>query len=173
MSSANRTTDMNEEGCDGCALGRRAFLRDAGLLAVSALVALGATPEVAAASVRHITATDGVGEDKQYPVPATDGVQIDKKNALMLARYQGMVFAFSLACPHQNTALRWYDKDHQFECPKHHSKYRPDGVFIEGRATRGLDRYAVRKEGNAVIADLDKLYEEDKDEPWKTAFVTV
>jgi hypothetical protein len=46
-------------------------------------------------------------------------------------------------------------------------------VFIEGRATRGLDRYAVRKEGSAVIADLDKLYEEDKDEQWKTAFVTV
>jgi nitrite reductase/ring-hydroxylating ferredoxin subunit len=173
MSSAKQPNDNETDACDGCSLGRRAFLRDAGLLAAGALIALGATPEWAAASIRHITATDGLGEDKQYPLPAADGVQIDKKNALMLARYQGTVFAFSLACPHQNTALRWYDKDHQFECPKHHSRYRPDGVFIEGRATRGLDRYAVRKEGSMVIADLDKLYEEDKDEQWKTAFVTV
>ena len=155
--------------CDGCALGRRAFLRDAGLLAASALAALGAAPDVAAASVRFVTA----GEDKSYPIPVKDGVQIDKSNALMLARYQDKVWAFSLACPHQNTALKWYDKDHQFECPKHHSTYRPDGTFIEGRATRGLDRYAVRKEGDKVIADLDKLFEEDKDEQWKTAFITV
>jgi hypothetical protein len=32
-------------------------------------------------------------------VPATDGVQIDKANALMLARYQGMVFRLLAGLP--------------------------------------------------------------------------
>ena len=28
------------------------------------------------------------------------------------------------------TALKWAPRDAQFQCPKHHSKYRPDGSFI-------------------------------------------
>ena len=94
----------------------------------------------------------------------------------MITRWQGKVFVYGLACPHQNTALRWYDKDAQFECPKHHSRFTPDGVYIKdsGRATRGLDRYAVRRDGNNVVANLDTLYQEDEDEAaWKAAFLTV
>ena len=37
-----------------------------------------------------------------------------------------------------------------------------------------MDRFAVRKEGNNILVDLDKVYEEDSDpKEWKTAFVTV
>jgi hypothetical protein len=33
---------------------------------------------------------------------------------------------------------------------------------------------AVRKDGNNVVANLDKVYQEDEDEAaWKAAFVTV
>ena len=66
----------------------------------------------------------------------------------------------------------WEAKDGQFECPKHHSKYRPDGTFIEGRATRGLDRFSVRMDGNNVIVNLDKLFEEKKDAGWDAAYVS-
>jgi Rieske Fe-S protein len=91
-------------------------------------------------------------------------------------RWQGKVFVYSLGCPHQNTVLKWSDKDSQFECPKHHSRFSPDGIYVpdSGRATRGLDRFAVRKDGGNVVANLDKLYQEDDNEAeWKTAFITL
>jgi nitrite reductase/ring-hydroxylating ferredoxin subunit len=162
------------DACHGCVLGRRAFLRDAGLIATGALVALGVSPARAAAMpLELVSALGGSGDEKSYAIPTEDGAQIDKENSTIVARSEGKVYVFSLACPHQNTAIKWYGKDKQFECPKHHSKYRPDGTFIEGRATRGLDRFAVKKNGEQVVADLDKLYEEKKDEEWKTAFITL
>jgi cytochrome b6-f complex iron-sulfur subunit len=112
-------------------------------------------------------------EEKSYPIPATDGVQIDKDQDVIIARTQGKVFAFNLACPHQNTAIRWDAGKTRFQCPKHKSIYTPEGVFVEGRATRGLDRFAVRKDGNSIVVNLDSLYEQDKDaEKWSKAFVT-
>jgi Rieske Fe-S protein len=164
--------------CDGCALvARRDFLREAGLIAAGVLVALGASPaRAAAAPIGLVAGSRGGREDKSYPIPANDGTQIDKDNSTMITRWQGKVYVFSLACPHQNTALRWYDKDGAFECPKHHSRFDANGIYQKdsGRATRGLDRFAVRKDGNNVVANLDKLYQEDEDEAlWKTAFVTL
>jgi nitrite reductase/ring-hydroxylating ferredoxin subunit len=164
--------------CGGCSLvARRDFLRDATLMAASALVALGIAPSLAsAAPVSFITPIGGGREDKTYPIPAADGVQIDKGSDAILARFQGKVYAFSLACPHQNTTLKWSDKEHQFECPKHHSAFTPDGIYIKdsGRATRGLDRLAIRKDGNNVVVNLDKAFQEDENEAaWKTAFVAV
>ena len=163
-----------EASCDGCALvGRRDFLRDASLLAAGALVALGAAPSVAAAApIEMISALGGGREDKTYAIPAKDGAQIDKDADTIVTRWQGKLYVFALSCPHQNTAVRWYDKDGKFECPKHHSRYEPDGAYIKdsGRATRGLDRFAVRKDGNNVVVNLDKLYQEDEDEAaWKAA----
>jgi nitrite reductase/ring-hydroxylating ferredoxin subunit len=164
--------------CDGCPLvPRRDFLRDAGLFAAGVLVALGALPSAAAAaSVELVSSVGGGREDKAYAIPAKDGAQIDKSEDTMIARWQGKVYVFALTCPHQNTALKWYDKDGQFECPKHHSRFSPEGVYVKdsGRATRGLDRFAVRRDGNNVVANLDKLYQEDDNEAdWKTAFITL
>ena len=175
MSNHNQAPSENDsEACDACVLGRRAFLRDAGLIATSAFVALGMAPARASAlPLELVSAVDAQGDEKSYAIPAGDGAQIDKKEGIIVARAEGKVYVFSLACPHQNTAIRWYDKEKQFECPKHHSKYRPDGTFIEGRATRGLDRFAVKKNGDMVVAELDKLYEDKKDEEWKTAFITL
>jgi Rieske Fe-S protein len=113
-------------------------------------------------------------EEKSYPIPAADGAQIDKDTDVILSRVQGKVFAFNLACPHQNTAIRWDGGKSRFQCPKHKSIYTPEGVFVEGRATRGLDRFAVRKDGNSIVVSLDSLYEQDKDaDKWSKAFVVV
>jgi Rieske Fe-S protein len=174
----NDAGDPRHDPCAGCAaIPRRDFLRDAGLYAAGVLVALGAAPSHAfAAPVNFISATGGGREDKTYPIPAQDGTQIDKGAEAMLTRWQGKVYAFALACPHQNTALRWYDKDAQFECPKHHSKFDPQGNYIKdsGRATRGLDRLAIHKDGNNVVVNLDKVFQQDDDEAsWNTAFVSL
>jgi Rieske Fe-S protein len=101
-------------------------------------------------------------------------VQIDKDMDVILSRSQGKLYAFNLACPHQNTAIRWDGGKGRFQCPKHKSIYTPDGVFVEGRATRGLDRFATRKDGNSIVVNLDSLFQEDKDnDKWKMAFVTL
>ena len=172
------TTKYDEADCDGCPLvPRRDFLRDAGLMAAGILVALGAAPASAAAlPLEFVSPLGGAREDKAYAIPAKDGTQIDKGNDTIITRWQGKVYVFALSCPHQNTTLKWSDKDNQFECPKHHSRFTPDGQYIadSGRATRGLDRLAVRKDGTNVVANLDKVFQEDENEAdWKAAFITV
>jgi len=175
----------DHSSCSGCVSGlsvpRRAFLVDAGRFAAGVLVALGAAPRDAHALpidfISPVASPTGGGrEDKAYPIPAADGTQIDKDNSTIVTRWQGKVYVYSLGCPHQNTAIKWYDKESQFECPKHHSRFSPDGIYVKdsGRATRGLDRFAVRKDGANVVANLDKLYQEDENEAeWKAAFITL
>ncbi len=158
------------------ATGRREFLIEALRAGAVALAAIGLTPAGAdAMPTRFVSAAAGLSrKDVTYPAPTADGVQIDKGNEVILARVGKQVFAFVLACPHQNTALRWEGDDQRFQCPKHKSKYRPDGTFIEGRATRGMDRYAVKLVGASVVVDLDTVYQEDMDKSaWQQAVVTL
>jgi nitrite reductase/ring-hydroxylating ferredoxin subunit len=163
--------------CSGCAIAetsRRQFLRDAGLAAAAALALVSAPSRLLAEPLRLIAAKSTGGTMRTYPVPATDGVSIDKENEVILVRWQNAVYAFALSCPHQNTALRWEEDNKQFQCPKHHSKYRPDGTFIEGRATRGMDRYSITKGATSVTVDIDKIFEQEADEKeWTTAVVHV
>lgn len=135
--------------CGGCELSRRSFLW--GTLVLAGL------------PLARLAALSRNGEDHVYAMPAQDGAAIDRENQIILVRYQSHVYAFSLSCPHQNTALRWIEADQRFQCPKHHSKYQPDGVFISGRATRGMDRHAIRRDGDTVVVSLDVVFRDDVD----------
>jgi cytochrome b6-f complex iron-sulfur subunit len=160
--------------CNECPLmDRRGFLRAAAFLTAgaSAALAVGANRVFALPVVTGVPLTP---EEKAFPIPADDGVQIDKDLDLILSRTKEKIFAFSLACPHQNTAIKWEADNHRFQCPKHHSIYTPEGVFVEGRATRSLDRFVVRKDGNSIVVNLDSLLQEDEDgDKWKSAFLAV
>ena len=174
--NAEQIDDTPADDCAGCTLkNRRSFLLESASLVAAALVGLGLDPRNASALPVRLMAAHRVGQtDNVYPIPADDGVTIDHDNDLMLARYQGKVFAFSLACPHQNTALRWLQAEGRFQCPKHKSKYAPDGTFLSGRATRSMDRYALRKEGTNIVVDTGRMYEQDKDaKEWDAAWVSV
>jgi nitrite reductase/ring-hydroxylating ferredoxin subunit len=163
--------------CDGCPLiGRRDFLRDATLSAAGLLAALGADPTAVMAQRATVAPLSRVGEEVTYGIPSADGTEIDRRSGTMVTRWQGKVYVHSLACPHQNTGLRWYQKDGRFECPKHHSRFAPDGEYVEdsGRATRGLDRFAVRRDDANVVANLEQLYRQDHETAeWSAAFVAV
>jgi nitrite reductase/ring-hydroxylating ferredoxin subunit len=166
------------DDCESCPLGvvveRREFLRDALARTLVALGALSVLSNRAAALPVAFTTGTGARADKAYALPAVDGVLIDKDESVIIARFENRAYAFSLACPHQNTAIRWEADNHRFQCPKHKSRYRPDGSFIEGRATRGLDRFALRREGEQLFVNLDALYREDKNAAeWATAFVNL
>jgi Rieske Fe-S protein len=153
----------------GC--GRRDFISGGvTLLALATLFA----PTAGAMPVRFASALLRRGTAITYPVPATDGVTIDRDEGVIIARAGQQVFAFSLTCPHQNTALRWQAKANEFQCPKHKSRYRPDGVFIAGRATRAMDRFAISRDGANLVVDVDRLYEADKQPTeWSAAVVAL
>ena len=168
----------DDDPCSGCVhfQDRREFLRDAALLATGILVGLGLSP--ARASALAIGYAKGRRNDGQsevaYPIPAADGTTIDKHNQVILVRFQGVAYAFALSCPHQNTALRWLNDEGRFQCPKHKSRYQPDGTFISGRATRNMDRLPIRSDGKQLMVDVDRVFESDKDPAgWKAAGVKV
>lgn len=172
-----RNESDNHAQCDAadCAVPptRRQFLRDAFLSVAGALVAVGASKATAfAMPLEFTTAMRSKGTQRNYAIPAGDGAQIDKDNEVILVRWQNAMYAFSLSCPHQNTALKWSQSDHRFQCPKHHSEFTPDGAYVpdSGRATRNMDRFAITRDAAGVSVDLDKLYQEDTDGPqWAAA----
>jgi nitrite reductase/ring-hydroxylating ferredoxin subunit len=152
---------------------RRQFLRDAFLSVAGAMVAVGMSRTNALAMSLDMTAPVRTrGALRTYAIPVADGAQVDKDNDVILVRWQDVMYAFSLACPHQNTALKWDDKG--FQCPKHHSEFTPTGTYVpdSGRATRDMDRYAITRDGAGVSVDIDKLYQQDTDgAAWAAAIV--
>ena len=165
-----------EKDCGSCPIAhgttRRDFLRDAAIGVAGVLATLGLSRSAAALPVSMIEAVARGKNTINYAIPSADGVQIDKDNEVILVRWQNAVYAFNLSCPHQNTALRWNDASKQFQCPKHKSKYTPAGSFISGRATRGMDRFAISRAGANVVVDVDRMYQEDENAAeWKGALI--
>lgn len=165
-----------DDPCRHCPLeSRRDFVRDAAVVIAGILAGLGLDArEARAFSWRPVTPVASRDEEHSYPIPATDGAMIDKDNQVIVVRWQGKAYGFNLSCPHQNTALHWEAEDHQFQCPKHHSRYQPDGVFISGRATRSMDRFGVRRDGDHIVVDVDQYYRQDENlAQWSAAFLTL
>jgi Rieske Fe-S protein len=151
---------------------RRIFLELACFTISAAALGLSAT-DLAALPVVFGEGTAS-GSEHRYPIPAGDGVTIDKVTQVIIVRYQSRAYAFNLACPHQNQMLRWLPKEGRFQCPKHESRYQPNGTFIDGRATRNMDRLAIRVDAGSLAVDVDKMFQSDKDPAgWAAATVTI
>lgn len=154
---------------------RREFLLRVTTAVGAIMAGLAATPRDATALPLALgRALAAQGDELTYPIPAAEGAIIDRANEVIVVRWKSGIYAFNLSCPHQNTALKWLGGDQRFQCPKHKSKYRPDGTFISGRATRNMDRFAVRRSGKNLIVNVGKMYASDKQKPlWDGAQVTV
>jgi Rieske Fe-S protein len=143
-----------------------------GFASLAVLAALGVPQRAAAAVTPLLTRARRVGGNPAYPIPAQDGVQIDRDQEVILVRWQGAVYAYNLSCPHQRTALRWNQADGQFQCPKHHSKYWPDGAFVSGRATRGMDRFSLTRSADEVVVNVGAMHKENQDQSgWDAAIL--
>src|SRR3954470_14757727 len=113
MAKDERGNAASRPDCDGCTLmNRREFLR--GAVFVTAGAAALASTAQSAMALPVVAGMRGLGEEKSFPIPAADGAQIDKDLDLILSRAEGKVYAFSLACPHQNTAIKWEADRHRF-----------------------------------------------------------
>jgi Rieske Fe-S protein len=169
MSDILGTPAVPPPRCDGCEPARRLFLIRAAQAAAAA-IGIAVVPSLA----RAVPLSHGApgAPERRYAIPPADGVLVDEDASLVLARHAGSVYALSLACPHKRTAVRWQPATGRFECPKHRSRYQPDGVFISGRATRSMDRFAIRRDGAFVVADTGRMYREDTDvAAWRAAVV--
>jgi nitrite reductase/ring-hydroxylating ferredoxin subunit len=114
------------------------------------------------------------GDERRYAIPPADSVNIDRSAQMIVVRYQGHAFVFALSCPHQNYAVKWVEGDHRFHCTKHDSVYEEDGRHVSGRATRNMDRYAIRRDGDAIVVNIHKWFESDKDpNEWNGATIAV
>jgi len=152
---------------------RRQFLQSAGCFGVT-LALLGLSTGTVRALPVLITEGIQDGGERRYPIPPTDSVSVDHAAQLIVARVDGRVFVFALSCPHQNNAVKWLPTEHRFQCTKHDSQYRPDGVHTAGRATRNLDRYVIRRDGEAIVVDLHRWVQSDKDPAgWEAAAIAV
>lgn len=153
--------------------GRREFLRH-GLMAVAALTALGVSADRLHALSRLEALGVADGDLLRYPLPTSDGATIDAEHDVIVARFEGRVHAFKLECPHRGTDVEWQGDRGRFYCPKHKSTFQPEGTLIGGKAERGLDRYAVRREGNEIVVDTSVTIRSDRDaDAWSAAAVTL
>src|SRR5882757_4573901 len=132
-------------GCDsdsdtgaGSISTRRAFLQSTGGCFAITVAVLGLGVDRALALPVLMTEGAQSGGERRYPIPATDSVNIDRSAQLIVTRFQSNVYVFALSCPHQNAAVKWLAKDHRFQCTKHDSEYKPDGLYTTGHATRNL-----------------------------------
>lgn len=178
MGSEIRATPASrDEQCAECPLvvDRRAFLRGAALAAAATLAALGAAPGAAfAESVRAIAPLSVTGGQRSYRMPTADSVAVDSANDVIIARWQGRVYAFSIKCPHRGTRLQWHADETRIFCPKHKARFRPDGAHDSGRRSRDLDRFDARRQGDELIVNFDALRRADTDAAaWTAAAVQV
>src|ERR671910_3195997 len=179
MANTRNLTIVSEGSPDGCGScsrpSRRGFLGQISTAALGAALASELTGlEVEALPITETRAAAADADERTYPLPATDGVTIDREGQVILVRHKNHVYAFALACPHENTALRWRQQDVRFQCPRHESKYQPDGTFISGRATRNMDRFAVRRAGDTIVVDLNQWFRSDQQAPrWAAAVVVL
>jgi len=168
-----RIFTCEDDECRGSGPTRRQFLQSTGCFGM-AVALLGLSSRDASALPVGLTEGTSNGGERQYPIPAADGVNIDRQGQLIVVRFNGHVYVFALSCPHQNNALKWVQKDHRFQCTKHDSQYQPDGLYTSGRATRNMDRYAIRREGDSIFVDLHHWFQSDKDpKGWAAATVAL
>jgi Rieske Fe-S protein len=145
----------------------------AAILAAMAGVPLSAGEDAMLPVVEGAGAATGPDEHT-YPLPGEDGVTIDRDTQVIVVRFQQKAYAFNLACPHENTALRWKAQEGRFQCPRHESRYQPDGAFISGRATRNMDRFAIRRGAGGLVVDLGRLFRSDQQQAdWAAAVVAL
>ena len=150
---------------------RREFLQQGGCgLFTFAAFGLGLREPLPVAEISG----SGAGPEKSYPIPPIDAVNIDRSAQIIIVRHAGHAYAFALACPHENASVKWVAKENRFQCTKHDSRYTADGEYTEGRATRNLDRYPVRKDGNSIVVSTDRVYHSDQNPTaWAAAAVIV
>jgi cytochrome b6-f complex iron-sulfur subunit len=87
-----------------------------------------------------------------YPKDALDKAKQVYSGGVLDGMNHGLVALYQ-KCVHLGCRVPWCKSSQWFECPCHGSKYNRVGEKKGGPAPRGLDRFAVAVDGNAVSVD--------------------
>ena len=66
----------------------------------------------------------------------------------------GSVYAIDSVCTHQGCAVDWDGDKKQIICPCHGSAFKADGTVITGPASKPLNSYEAKLEGDAILIRL-------------------
>jgi menaquinol-cytochrome c reductase iron-sulfur subunit len=97
-------------------------------------------------------APEGVPSHVRFERAVVDGWEArnEEASAWIILDEQRNVTAFSPLCTHLGCAYRWQEEKKLFTCPCHGSEFSAQGDVIAGPASRPLDRYSTRLEGNRL-----------------------
>ena len=77
---------------------------------------------------------------------------ISEKTTVWVTRSQNnQVTAFAPQCTHLGCAYHWEENKNEFVCPCHNSIFSIDGSVVDGPATRSLDRYDTKLQGDKLL----------------------
>ena len=95
---------------------------------------------------------DGTPNQVRFEREIVDGWKIrnQESSAWIILDEQRRVTAFSPYCTHLGCAYRWQAQQKLFSCPCHGSTFSLRGDVIAGPASRPLDRYSTKLEGNRI-----------------------
>lgn len=137
---------------------RRGFLKAAGLLAGTAVVApvmVASTEKAKTQSVFGEYESNKIGTVSQLKKDGEIDFNYPDDNSMCKAVYvNGEIKAYSTICTHKGCPTI-YNKDlQQFECPCHFTKYdaAKDGQMVIGHATGGLPKVLLEIKGDDIYA---------------------
>lgn len=91
-------------------------------------------------------------------LPRQEGLPIWFREAFAWLTYpEDGLLALDGRCVYDRIRVRWNSTNDRFECPACGSKFWVDGVFIEGPASRDLDRFHTSVTGETLIVDTTRI----------------
>ncbi|ASN20571.1 FAD-dependent oxidoreductase [Arthrobacter sp. YN] len=84
--------------------------------------------------------------DETRPPEGTGVVGLYKGEPAAVSTVEGTVCRVSATCTHLGGLLSWNDAEKSWDCPLHGSRFTPEGKYLEGPATRPLEKSVGKKE---------------------------
>jgi cytochrome b6-f complex iron-sulfur subunit len=138
------------------AISRRDFLNEitVGALGVAGLGSVAVTYQYFSPNVLFEPSTTfRAGNPDLYPAHSVTFLQDQQ---VYIVRMPEGFYAVSAVCTHLGCITAWHPEREQIECPCHGSKFKPDGVKIEGPAPRPLPHFAISLTADGELL-VDKL----------------
>jgi cytochrome b6-f complex iron-sulfur subunit len=106
------------------------------------------------------TGTLNIGPAANYPA-GTANLTFVATHGIVITNDSGTPLAIRPKCTHKGCTAKWNQKDIQFECPCHGSRFDLLGRAIKGPATAALPSVVpLAQADGTLLVDLDKLYAE-------------